>query len=1076
MRDIISWKEKLAKDLEKYIPNGNIKPKRFLDIELSLYLMNKLFFRKCPEEGWTLLVGYEFNHPLYMSLSDREKQAIANARFYLQFYKTRFLYEEYLKFYFQCPEAIRLYDKDKATGRLIKLDTSVLSNRGKVYQKVLNTCPVHKNEDIIWAQGGKNYFDCENRVEEVDIPESWMGVKISNKKTLNLVNKKERITFKITMKELISTAEYMDSILENGFYKNTVKRLSFMNVKNKSFIEEETEFEVNGLSHMVGMVSAGKSTLMKILAVYCARNNLHITLVLDSIASIYDMLNILEKLNIKAAPLWGISNKEEHIKKLENYSNEENLEDIEGNELHKWVSNICPLDGLRNDNTVNKTFKAGKQPCSKLRSDRDSKKNITCPYYYKCPLNYSFMSLVDASVYLATPASFIHSWIPTQLYPYKMRLSEVIYRKSDLIIFDEADRVQINFDSYFAPSEILLDTTGTSWMNKLGINVANSYYGSGRVQLEDKAVKNWFDEYNRTQSTLNIIRSILLDSPKLFNWIKGRYFSANRLINIFAVGLEYKNKVLEILEGFRKDPLDKNNSKEENIFSSLVQILIAYDENTAIDKKLIKWCKKFCIPIEECTVGKLKLIMLVAVLEWGLKVIVDKWDAAEEAFGLNVENMPFFTNHLKDYSSIIPEAPTGNIFGFRYSSNKNGEPEKLHVVRTMGVGRWIIMNFHNYLLKSEGIYGPNTILLSGTSWAPGSMNYNIDVMPTTILKGKDDELRAIEKSQFFFTPGEFNGKPISISGYQDEKRIANLEKLLKYLITPNMSQRSRGKSIIDYELDILEDKRKSILLLVGSYAEVSIVKEYLDKNLASQKGWKSEDIIRLVRDDEEFNDDNSISRGSVNKFALMNAKILIAPLLAIERGHNILNEDNVAAIGSAFFLIRPMPVPEDMNSNIYYINEWAIKKMKNANWINSLEEEINFGNVIKGFRKDAIRKFEGRLCESGKLTYRSMKLEDRNKLCWTQLVVIWQVIGRLVRGGKSARVHFCDAKFAPKSSKGELDSSSTSLLVGMREALHKYFDNSSGNEQISEREIAKQLYGPLYKALSNIKGVEYNEK
>ncbi|AWI11688.1 MAG: hypothetical protein WAW77_11395 [Caldibacillus thermoamylovorans] len=52
-------------------------------------------------------------------------------------------------------------------------------------------------------------------------------------------------------------------------------------------------------------------------------------------------------------------------------------------------------------------------------------------------------------------------------------------------------------------------------------------------------------------------------------------------------------------------------------------------------------------------------------------------------------------------------------------------------------------------------------------------------------------------------------------------------------------------------------------------------------------------------------------------FAETEADILVAPILAISRGYNILDiNGNGALFGSAFFLVRPYPVPNNLG---YYV-------------------------------------------------------------------------------------------------------------------------------------------------------------
>ena len=87
---------------------------------------------------------------------------------------------------------------------------------------------------------------------------------------------------------------------------------------------------------------------------------------------------------------------------------------------------------------------------------------------------------------------------------------------------------------------------------------------------------------------------------------------------------------------------------------------------------------------------------------------------------------------------------------------------------------------------------------------------------------------------------------------------------------------------------------------------------------------------------------------------------------------------------------------------------------------------------------------------------------------WDQLVVMWQVIGRLVRGGAPARVVFVDAAFAPgEAGLTATDTPETSLLLSMRQVLAPYFADDSGIDPV-DRSLVDNLYEPLYQALAGL--------
>ena len=63
--------------------------------------------------------------------------------------------------------------------------------------------------------------------------------------------------------------------------------------------------------------------------------------------------------------------------------------------------------------------------------------------------------------------------------------------------------------------------------------------------------------------------------------------------------------------------------------------------------------------------------------------------------------------------------------------------------------------------------------------------------------------------------------------------------------------------------------------------------------------------------------------------------------MALERGYNILNEESKAAIGSVYFLVRPMPVPNDISIIINKINSKTIEMLNNK-YSESISDHIEW--------------------------------------------------------------------------------------------------------------------------------------
>jgi hypothetical protein len=106
------------------------------------------------------------------------------------------------------------------------------------------------------------------------------------------------------------------------------------------------------------------------------------------------------------------------------------------------------------------------------------------------------------------------------------------------------------------------------------------------------------------------------------------------------------------------------------------------------------------------------------------------------------------------------------------------------------------------------------------------------------------------------------------------------------------------------------------------------------------------------------------------------------------------------------------------------------------------------------------------------MIYSTLPAPERNAVTWSQLVTIWQVIGRLVRGGSPAQVFFCDAAFDPAAYQSEdaPGAAGVSLLTGMIDVLHPYFDKTNTTIAPADKVLVDTLYGPFYKALQRMKG------
>ena len=415
---------------------------------------------------------------------------------------------------------------------------------------------------------------------------------------------------------------------------------------------------------------------------------------------------------------------------------------------------------------------------------------------------------------------------------------------------------------------------------------------------------------------------------------------------------------------------------------------------------------------------------------------------------------------------ILPLPPTGRRFGTYYAQNlpigqdiqasqKNPEANTLSVFAYPNIGRVFVTRFHELFRDIEEKDGPNTLLLSGTSWLPHSSRWHIHVPLHGILDPSSTTQNAIALSTFAYLPqAGKDGNPIRISGPSEKlEPVQQLIEMLHPLLQKELtSLQNLGQTDPTYWED-----RERILLLLNSYEQCEWAFDRLRDVWVGNKSL----LLPLKRPDEE--DTYGIFRSDIEDFASTGKKILIAPMQAIGRGYNILNPNGKAAFGAIYFLTRPMPAPADTQVLAAEMNRLTLEWFKDTSlpvWKRPVLYE-KFCDVRRDatehWRKAERRRFYRQL-DHNKL---QTQYSERYDLSATTAGYIIQACGRLLRGGVPFHAYFIDAAWAPLYARQPLgfkETPQTSLLAGMMEILSLYVQDP----------IGEALFGAIVQALSNI--------
>jgi len=1094
MRDNKQWAKSIIQDISKACAQEGVSTKLLVEIELGLATILAVDPALPVESLWALLSGYPFP-ALEQYRADAQKlQILRVARHFLPFYYNPYPWKKAIRFYRSVEGRLRGYDINGE--QVVQRPVTVGSRRFDVYAAVLASVPKYARRPAKWATAGAYIFGTQRGNRSVTIPDTLVFEPPIARHQLQ--KRRTNPAIKVSWEELLDAAREMDRLWpgQPAHWEDRLKRVELeLFDERRTALRRANRLTIQAIMHWIGMVSSGKSTLMEVLAYLLAGRGYHVTLIVGDVIGALDRADMYVRLGIPAAPILGTSNRDKHTNRLHQVVSARAgqpslLLDHHG---FDWLSTACALDGVREEN---KPLALEDYPCFSLwPADSDGQAdNVTwekhiCPVYSRCPVHRAQRDLVGARIWLATSASLIHSVPPSPLAPEQIRFLELVYHHSDIVIVDEADVVQVQIDNAFSPSETLVNKGRDAWLNRLGEQVSNRLSMEGRAQLKDDRVARWNRAHEKVQTAANSVYTLLLQNGDLARKVERNYFTPwlffDELARVFSgtgEGTGGYEELMACFKAFISDPFGDRAKNQMAALGDLIRIAqqLFTRNNLSLNRRSLEnWVKRYTPYTEqdprkrELSFLLFELAIVVALLSSQLDIVMRDWANAEQAFQLDRGGATLFQSMPEDYAPLIPISPMGNTLAYQYL-RRSGDPEdagQLRFFRCTGVGRWLLLHLHD-LYQDEGSAGPHVILLSGTSWAGASPAYHLQIPVSGILRAPAHEVRAIaEESIFEFKPLRLpNGSEIiSVSGKRGDARYEALEQLVQALVAQRKGVNSTLKSLLERSRDELPEGRGRVMLLVGSYLEAAFVRDCI---LRLRPDWHGQ-VQSLVPDGDYEADwamgSPTIQRGMVSQFAQTGAWILVAPLLAVERGHNILNEDDKAAIGAVYFLVRPHPRPDDIGFAIHSINRWAVEQYQNLefNCYPDTGKFLPVNRAAQAFRNRAFGQWRSLLRMP--LRYSTLRSDVQDAVTWTQLVSIWQVIGRLVRGGSPARVFFCDGAFL-RMTDGEDPNPIGSLLVEMRSVLRPYFDEQSAIS-VDDRLIVQTLYGPLYAALQHSRGV-----
>lgn len=825
-----------------------------------------------------------------------------------------------------------------------------------------------------------------------------------------------RVPISISLDELLNAAKEMTEICPGDpchmiLQTNILKQIVGNSVKSC------TELTLREVVNIVGMVGAGKSTLIKVLAFWCHQNGYRIAIVVDTVAEVLNLQKYLSAFGVIASPLIGRNERLKYINQV-TQPNETCL----SAGFSQYLTPACLIDGMDTQHSAAIAF--GKEPCYSLKK---GSKNHLCPYFEQCLGTKMLRECYTASVVLTTVAGFAASRVGQQ----REAFLELAMRDFDLVVFDECDRVQKTLDHFFMP-----ETSFNNYIRECAED-CSAYMRLSSKRREENLAEQRYDEMQRQSVT---VLSCLVKSlhHELGTWKKIAYgdpFSALTLLeDLYREESEYRiphfvyKAIYDLI-----DMQDEDHIRQSTLWAVLESSCKSTDE--AFFNQMYRiWLNElgadFPRPqkdkIKRIQDARIKLILRLIYFDHFIRGLSDAYEASHEtSYGQN-ELFGFLQTRFRQQQYFLPSALCGNLFGL-----KKTDDEDIILFRQFAFGRSLMKDLPYLRTDPQGRPGgPHVILLSGSSWAEGSYEYHVNRPVNYILEADSDKRAFLEKTRFFES-----GFPERVSGAADDQRMAQLR---------SVTQRA-------VELIIREHERKAgkILLVVNSYAQAQEVQQTMEAAL--RKANCPARVCRMVSDAISIqNDQGTVRRGEVGRFVKMSEEILIAPAMAIERGHNIVDEYGHSALCAVFFMVRPMAVPDDIQQKGSKLNGFGESHCKRA----PHESLFAYNARIRQFAAQQWAK----MSKSKSFGLAELDDEERKDVVATLFVLILQIFGRLARVTDVTKpephVYFIDGAFRGREGKqGDFDCLSE---------LGRYLDALMIQKESAE--IAETLYAPFYKA------------
>ncbi|MBQ8997955.1 MAG: hypothetical protein IJ086_04585 [Clostridium sp.] len=400
------------------------------------------------------------------------------------------------------------------------------------------------------------------------------------------------------------------------------------------------------------------------------------------------------------------------------------------------------------------------------------------------------------------------------------------------------------------------------------------------------------------------------------------------------------------------------------------------------------------------------------------------------------------------------------------------------------IGDRILTESNTFYEGIESTPMPTIIMMSATSYLPTSSMYHNKHVPNYLIKNAQ---QTDMKINCRFIP-IYNGEKLAfVSTEKENNKKQSLKSMIRELTKEGgLFDQQLERSQIEYEeaKKAYEEanpgkeysgRKRIIGLPVTSFKLVYTIKELLNETRFGKKtiaqyraGDENEDGTKDFFKDVNF--DEYITKESVGDLYKEDCEVFIFVMSSVGRGYNILQSDNSfeSLIGSMFFLVRPYLTAENFADSIYTLHSMQksiIESSKQKFALNNYTPVSEIYKNIVGVCHATYNRLVGRNIIWSKLNYK-----ERSSIASNYLVLLYQTIGRGLRGGTDLDIFFVDASFIGAKTrenileKGIGENYSYTPLDGEYDSYLSLFEKISNSDDF----LISELYSKLGEGLKGI--------